>query len=298
MTAAEQATNPRRLALGQIATLVAYTLREARHKWTLMAIFVLTTFFLLLLLTLVNVDVVEGTIASARLFGSWDLPIGDQSIQITEAVTVIQSIIVGFLSSFGLLLSLFITGNIIPRTLEAGWVDLLVAQPVSRPIIILGRTLGAVAVVALAIAYLFGGSWAILTFKTGFGNAGFLVAGLVILFTFIACYAGMVLVGVVTGSSPISIIAGVGIWFLGQVMYWLHHFEEWTTAFRVGWPRTFADTIAETLYWALPKTAQLTARSIEATRQETLALGPAWASLPFAVVCIALACWWFSRQDY
>lgn len=282
----------------QVLALVTYTLREARHKWTFVALFVLTTLFLLMLATVVNVDVVEGTIASARLFGTIPLEIGGTKIQVSDAVTVIQSGIVGLLSTFGLVLALFITGNIIPRTLSPGWVDLLASQPVARPVLILGRTLGAMTVVTISLTYLFGGSWMILTWKTGFGNAGFLIAGLLILFSFFACYAGMVLAGVITRSSPVSILAGIGIWFAGMPLYLLHRFEEWTTAFRAGWPRTLASTIAETLYWVMPKTAELTGRAAEATRLESLSLTPAWTSLPFALVSLALACWWFSRQDY
>lgn len=297
MSGASRSAVGSKLLSGQLLSLVLHTLKEARHKWTLVSLFVLTSLFLFLLATLVNVDIVEGSIASARLFGTLELPLGDQSIQITEAVTVVQAILVGFVSSFGLLLALFITGNIIPRTLEPGWVDLLVAQPLPRWVLVLGRTLGALAVVTLSLAYLFGGSWAILTWKTGFGNVGFLVAGLLILFAYGACYAGMVLVGVLTRSTPLSIIAGVGIWFLGQILLPLHRFEEWTTAFRSGWPRTLASTIAETLYWTMPKTAELTARAVDATRMERFGLVPALTSIPFAVVCLALACWWFTRQD-
>lgn len=282
----------------QVAALVGYTLREARHKWTLVALLALTSFFLLMLATVVNVDVVEGTIASARLFGTVPLEIGGTKIQVSEAVTVIQAGIVGLLSTFGLIVSLFVTGNIIPRTLEAGWVDLLASQPVARPVLILGRTLGAMTVVTLSLAYLFGGSWAILTWKTGFGNYGFLVAGVIILFSFLACYSGMVLVGVITRSSPVSIIAGIGTWFAGMPLYLLHTYDEWTTAFRAGWPRSLASSVTETLYWIMPKTAELTARATEATQLESLSLTPAWTSLPFAIGTLALACWWFSRQDY
>lgn len=286
------------LRLQQMLALVGYTLREARHKWTLMAIFVLTTLMLVLLATLVNVDVVEGSIAAARLFGTIEVPLGDQSIQVTEAVTVIQAIITSTLSTIGLLLALFITGNIVPRTLETGWVDLLVSQPLPRALLVLGRTAGAVAVVTLGLAYLFGGAWAILAWKTGFGNVGFLLAGVIILFTFLSCYAGMVLVGVVTRNSPISIIAGIGLWFFGLILYPLHRYDEWTTAFRAGWQRTFVDAVAEALYWALPKTAELTAGAVEAAQRESFNMGPAWASIPFAIACLAVASWWFSRQDY
>lgn len=285
------------LRLQQARALIGYTLREARHKWTLMAIFVLTSLLLMLLATLVNVDVVEGSIAAARLFGTVEVPLGDQTIQVTEAVTVIQTIITGTLSTVGLLLALFITGNIVPRTLETGWVDLLVAQPMPRALLILGRTAGAMVVVTAGLAYLFGGAWAILAWKTGFGNVGFLVAGLVILFTYVSCYAGMVLVGVVTRNSPISIIAGIGLWFFGLILYPLH-VSEWSAAFSPGWRRAAASFVAESLYWALPKTAELTARAVEAAQRESFDLAPAWASLPFAIACLAVASWWFSRQDY
>jgi ABC-type transport system involved in multi-copper enzyme maturation permease subunit len=288
----------RSLAVTQLFALIGYTVREARHKWTLMALFALTTLFLAGLATVVSVDVVEGSIASARLFGTIPLEIGGNTIPVSDAVTVIQVAIVGLLTTFGLVLALFVTGNIVPLTLQTGWVDLVASQPMSRTVLITGRALGAVAVVAVTFTYLFGGSWSVLTWKTGFGNAGFLLAGLVILFTFLCCYAGMVLVGVLTRNSPISIIAGVGTWFMGLILYPLHTYAEWTTAFRAGWQRNVASSIAETLYWILPKSLELTENATRATRAEPLTWTPFLTSLPFAVACLALACWWFSRQDY
>jgi ABC-type transport system involved in multi-copper enzyme maturation permease subunit len=287
-----------RLTAQQLGALVGYTVREARNKWTLVALFVLTTLFLAGLATVISVDVVEGTIALAGLFGPIPLQIGGNQISIADAVTVIQVGIVSLLSTFGLVLSLFVTGNIIPRTLNTGWVDLLASQPVARATLVLGRALGALTVITLALAYLFGGSWLLLTWKTGFGNAGFLLAGLVVLFTFACCYAGMVLVGILTGSSPVSIIAGIGIWILGLILYPLHTYSEWTTVVWAGWPRSLASGITETLYWALPKTLELTYRAAQATRLEPISLAPLWASLPFPLICMALACWWFARQDY
>jgi len=297
---AEQAPalDMRRLRANQLLALIGFTVREARNKWTLLALFTLTTLFLLALATLVSVDVVEGSIASARLFGTIPLEIGNTTIPVADAVTVIQVAIVSLLTTFGLVLALFVTGNIVPLTLQTGWVDLLASQPLARSVLIVGRALGAVAVVAVTFAYLFGGSWSVLTWKTGFGNAGFLLAGLVILFTFMCCYSGMVLVGVLTRNSPISIIAGVGTWFLGLVLYPLHTYDQWTTAFRLGWQRSLASGIAETLYWILPKSLELTENATRATKAEALTWTPFLASMPFAIGCIALACWWFSRQDY
>ena len=57
------------LILCQIRGLVAYTVRESLHRWTLITYLIGITFFLILLSTAVNLDIVEGTLASARLFG-------------------------------------------------------------------------------------------------------------------------------------------------------------------------------------------------------------------------------------
>ena len=286
------------LTVKQIGALIGYTVREARYKWTIMALFALTTLFLLGLATIVSVDVVEGTIASARLFGTIPLEIGNTTIAVEDAVGFIQTAIVFLLTTFGLGLALFVTGNIIPLTLQTGWIDLLVSQPISRPALILGRAFGALAVVAATLFYLFGGSWAILTWKTGFGNPWFLVAGMVILFTFLCCYSAMVLVGVLTRNSPVCIIAGLAVAGLGAVLRGLHAYPNWTTAFDAGWKRTLASTISETLYWFLPKSYDLAQNAVNITTGAPFAWMPFLTSLPFTIVCLALACWWFSREDY
>ena len=159
-----------RLVAAQILTLIGYSFREARHKWTLIATTAATTVFLIVLPVVFNLDIVEGTIASARLMGGFEVDFG--GIRVSDLVVRIQQVIAVVLNSFGIMLALFITGNVIPRTLTVGWGDLLMAQPIARPTLIVGRTLGAIGVVTANLAYLVLGSWAILTWKTGFGNAG------------------------------------------------------------------------------------------------------------------------------
>ena len=285
-----------RLVAVQILTLIGYSFREARHKWTLIATTAATTVFLIVLPVVFNLDIVEGTIASARLMGGFEVDFG--GIRVSDLVVRIQQVIAVVLNSFGIMLALFITGNVIPRTLTVGWGDLLMAQPIARPTLIVGRTLGAIGVVTANLAYLVLGSWAILTWKTGFGNAGFLSAGFLILVTYVACYAGMVLVGVMTRSSPVSVVAGMFIWFVGVPLNGLHYYEDWRFALRAGWARTLGEGIVDSLYWIMPKTGELAVGVAAAAQAETFSLSPVLWSLPFAIGCIGLACLWVSRQDY
>jgi ABC-type transport system involved in multi-copper enzyme maturation permease subunit len=286
-----------RLTFRQVRVLVAYTIRESVHRWTLITYLFGITFFLLLLATAVNLDIVEGTLASARLFGQ-DLQIGDLNVQVEDVVRYFQVAVISTLYVVGVVLALFLTSNYVPALAREGWVDLLVAQPVARSTLLLGRTLGSVTVVSIGIAYLVVGSWLVLRLKTGLGSVGFLFAGLVILLAYAACYTATVLAGIITRNGPVSGMVGFMVWVAGHVMYVSHRFPEWRVTVRAGWPRSTATTLSEGLYWFLPKNQGLGELAVDAARGEPTSLLPIAYSLPFAFVCLFLACWWFTQRDY
>lgn len=285
------------LTFRQVRALVTYTIRESVHRWTLITYLLGITFFLLLLATAVNLDIVEGTLASARLFGQ-DLQIGDFNIRVEDAVRYFQVGVISTLYVVGVVLALFLTSNYVPALAREGWVDLLIAQPVSRSTLLLGRALGSVTVVSIGIAYLVVGSWLVLRLKTGFGSVGFLLAGLVILLAYAVCYTATVLVGIITRNGPVSGMVGLMVWVGGLIMYAFHRFPEWQVALRAGWVRSTASAVSEGLYWFLPKNQGLRELAVDAARGEPVSLLPIVYSLPFAFVCLFLACWWFTQRDY
>ncbi len=286
-----------RLALRQVVALVAYTVRESMHRWTLITYLLGITFFLLLAATAVNLDIVEGTLASARLFGQ-DLQIGEMQVQVEDVVRYFQVAVISVLYIVGVVLALFLTSNHVPALAREGWVDLLVAQPVSRSTLLLGRALGSVTVVSIGIAYLVGGSWLVLRLKTGLGSMGFLFAGLVILLAYALCYSATVLVGIVTRNGPVSGMIGFMVWIAGHVLAAPHRFPEWRVALPAGWQRNTATVFTEGFYWFLPKNQGLGELAVAAARGEPFSLAPVWYSLPFAFVCLFLACFWFTQRDY
>lgn len=296
-TDARAPAGPLTLTLMQLLAMVRYTVRESRHRWTLISFLVAVTLFLLLLATAVNLDIVEGTLASARLFGQ-ELVLPEVGIEIADVVTAFQVGIITMLYMFGVALALFSSSNLIPRLCTQGWADLLLAQPVARATLPLGRALGALTVVALNVAYLIVGSWLLLRWKTGFGNPGFLLAGAIIVFTFAVCYAGMVLVGIVTRNTPVSLLAGLFFWISGHIMHAFHAYPDWSTVLRAGWPRQTGVLITEAMYWILPKSQGLAEMAVNAARGESVAIAPLLNSIPFAAGALLLACWWFARRDY
>lgn len=282
----------------QIRGLVAYTVRESLHRWTLITYLIGITFFLVLLSTAVNLDIVEGTLASARLFGQ-DLEIGGQEIPVDGLVRLFQVSIITILYTIGVFLALFLTCNHIPAMVREGWGGLLIAQPVSRLTLLLGRGCGSVTVISIGVTYLVVGSWTVLRIKTGLGSTGFLFAGLVILLVYSICYSATMLAGIITRNGPVSGMVGLMVWIGGHVMYPFHTYTEWQAlTFSPGWRRQAGTAFAEGLYWTLPKSQGMWQIAVAAAENEPMTLLPILYSILFAAVCLFLACWWFARSDY
>jgi len=277
--------------MSKLLAVVDGTIRESMAKYTFLAFMLMSTLMLMLLTFAVNLDVVDGVLATARLFGQ-DIHLGGTSVSIDQLVTGFQTTVAGLLFVVGLFLSIFATANLVPVMLEKGYVDLLLSKPLSRPALFLGRYLGALSVVGINLFYLVVGVWAIVGIKTGVWKPGVLKAGLIILLTYGVLLGFMMMVGVVTRSSSITIML---TYFLFPVTLFL--------AFRSGLTvmltrRVFV-YLLDGLYWVLPKIKEVfTIMASVAAGQPAGSLAPLLTSALFGAGCLALGTLYFTRKDY
>ena len=277
--------------MSKLLAVVDGTIRESMAKYTFLAFMMMSTLMLMLLTFAVNLDVVDGVLATARLFGQ-DIHLGGTSVSIDQLVTGFQTTVAGLLFVVGLFLSIFATANLVPVMLEKGYVDLLLSKPLSRPALFLGRYLGALSVVGINLFYLVVGVWSIVGLKTGVWKPGVLKAGLIILLTYGVLLGFMMMVGVVTRSSSITIML---TYFLFPVTLFL--------AFRSGLTvmltrRVFV-YLLDGLYWVLPKIKEVfTIMASVAAGQPAGSLAPLLTSALFGAGCLALGTLYFTRKDY
>ncbi|MFN2442438.1 MAG: hypothetical protein ABR517_07120, partial [Thermoanaerobaculia bacterium] len=59
--------------------------REAAARWTLLAYFFLSTLFIIVFAAAINLDIVDGTLAGARLFGQ-DVEMGGERVNLDRLV--------------------------------------------------------------------------------------------------------------------------------------------------------------------------------------------------------------------
>ena len=275
----------------KMLAVVDGTIRESMAKYTFLAFMLMSTLMLMILTFAVNLDVVDGVLATARLFGQ-DIHLGGQSVSIDQLVTGFQTTVAGLLFVVGLFLSIFATANLVPVMLDKGYIDLLLSKPLSRPALFLGRYLGALSVVGINLFYLVVGVWSVVGLKTGVWKPGVLKAGLIILLTYGVMLGFMMLVGVITRSSSITIML---TYFLFPATLFL--------AFRDGLTVMLTQRVmvylVDGLYWILPKTKDVfTIMASLAAGQPAGSLAPLLTSALFGAGCLALGTLYFTRKDY
>jgi len=279
------------------AASVQEVFREAAARWTLIAYFALSSLFILIFACAVNLDVVNGALAGAKLFGH-SVDVGSR-VSVDRLVLGFESGFSGFLYFLGTFLALFATAHLVPRLQEKGTIDLYLSRPVGRVPLLLSRYAGGLLLAAANLVYLIGAMWLIVVWKTRVLHPRFLLSGAVILFTFAALLAFAFLVGVVTSSTGVSLMATYALFFFGAAP---------ATHDRIAAAVSteLSARIIQGLYWALPKTAELLQATVALVAGEEAperlakfnALGVYGSTAAFAVAALALASWLFSRKDF
>jgi len=272
--------------------------REAAARWTLIAYFALSSLFILVFALAVNLDIVNGALAGAKLFGQ-SVELGGRSTDLDRLVLGFESGFSGFIYLVGTFLALFATAHLVPRLQEKGTIDLYLSRPVGRVRLLLSRYAGGLLLAAANLAYLIGAMWLIVVWKTKVLHPRFLLSGLVILFMIAALLAFAFLVGVVTSSTGVSLMATYAVFFLAAALSAHNRIAAAVST-------ELAARIVQGLYWVLPKTAELGQATVAlvAGREapERLAdinhLGIYGSTAIFAAATLSLAAWLFSRKDF
>ena len=280
-----------------LAANIEDVMREAAARWTLVAYFFISTIFIIIFASAINLDIVDGALAGAQLFG--------KEFDMRDSMSI-EKLVLGFESGFSVFLyiictftAVFATAHLVPRMLDKGTVDLYLSRPVGRVKLLLSRYVAGLILAASNIIYLIGSVWLIVIWKTGVANGRFLMGGLIILMMIAVLLAFAFLVGVITSSTAVSIMTTFAIFLFGAFM--AGH-ERFAAAVSKDWQAW----VIETLYWVFPKSAEM-GRTVFAfvggaqitDGAVTIASPSAFLSTAaFGVVCLVLASWLFTRKEF
>ena len=281
-----------------LAANIEDVMREAAARWTLIAYFCLSTIFIIIFALAVNLDIVNGSLAGARLFG--------KEVQMSGNEISIEKLVLGFESGFSVVLyflctflAIFATAHLVPRMQEKGTIDLYLARPVARVKLLLSRYVAGLVLAASNIVYLIGSIWIIVIWKTHVVHPRFLLGGALILFVIAVELAFAFVIGVVTSSTAVSIMGTKGLFFFGLMLVGHERIAAVVSKEWQAW-------LINTLYWIVPKTAEIgeavvafvSGNQVPERVAAALSPMPFVTTAAFGIICLFLASWLFQRKEF
>ncbi|HUR80747.1 MAG TPA: ABC transporter permease subunit [Thermoanaerobaculia bacterium] len=280
-----------------LAANIEDVMREAAARWTLVAYFFISTLFIIIFASAINLDIVDGALAGAQLFG--------KEFDMNDSMSI-EKLVLGFESGFSVFLyiictftAVFATAHLVPRMQDKGTVDLYLSRPVGRVQLLLSRYVAGMILAASNIIYLIGSVWLIVIWKTGVANGRFLMGGVIIFLMIAVLLAFAFLVGVITSSTAVSIMTTFAIFLFGALM--AGH-EKFSAAVSTEWQ----SWIIESLYWIFPKSAEMGRTVFAFVGGAKLTEGAVSIASPsafittaaFGIACLTLASWLFTRKEF
>jgi ABC-type transport system involved in multi-copper enzyme maturation permease subunit len=281
-----------------LAANIEDVMREAAARWTLVAYFFLSTIFIIIFAFAINLDIVDGALAGAKLFGQ-QVDMDKETISIEKLVLGFETGFSGFLYLLCTFLAIFATAHLVPRMQEKGTIDLYLSRPVGRVKLLLSRYVAGLLLAASNVLYLMISVWAIVAWKTGVMNARFLFAGLIIMLVIATLLAFAFLVGVITSSTAVSIMTTYGIFIFSAALVGHENFAAAVSKEWQAW-------LINGMYWVFPKTAELAqavvafvgGSQLPARMTSVLTPAPFLTTAAFGVVCLVLASWLFTKKEF
>lgn len=281
--------------------ILLLTLRELTAKKITLGLFLVSTLVWVMLAFALNLDIVDGSLAGVRIFGqeatsegpdhsSADSP--NSGLPLLEEVVIgVQQGVVGASYWMGILLALFATAPLIGSLLEKGRVDLLLSKPLSRGALLGGHLLGVLIVVFVLAVYLMGMIWLVMSIKSGIWNPQFLTAIIMVVIMFTIMYSVVLLVGVSTQSTALSLIVTYGLIFCSIIFIFK---TELAPQINLPWRHVYV-----AFYYLLPNFAEVTKPVVQlAGSQDVETWSPLLYSSIFGGVMYLFAWMKFYRRDF
>ncbi len=171
----------------------------------------------------------------------------------------------------GTLLVLVWTAGFLPEFLQPSAASVLLAKPVPRWSLLVGKYLGVLVFVAAQATLFVGGTWLALGLRTGIWLPSYLLCIPLLLLQFAIVYSSSALLAVCTRNTVACVLGSVLFWFLCCAMNYGRHA---TVAQPYLAPETapysaLLQTTVEAGYWILPKPADLLILSDQALEINT-----------------------------
>ena len=239
-------------------------------------------------------------------FGAWRLPLFRDGQAMVHFILLILG--EGVFGVVGTLLALVLTAGFIPEFLQPSNATVLLSKPTPRWVLLLGKYLGVLTLLAFYVTVYVVGTWLALGLRTGFWVNSYRWGVPLLLLQVAAIYSFSAFLGVVTGSNLVCVFGSVLFWMMCWSMnYGRHLVVALEKDPSVPQQSMMMRGLVEVGYWILPKPIDLgmilhgAVESGQALPQlEAVAIYPEWSivsSLAFIAAMVFLAAHQLANKD-
>jgi hypothetical protein len=256
-----------------------------------------------------GVTVVDGEVSLA--FGVIRMPVARDAVDVVRFIQCLLAL--GVADAGGLLLILIWTAGFLPTFLEPSSASVMLAKPVPRWSLLLGKFLGVLSFVGVMAVLFVTGTWLALGLATGIWDVNYFWVIPMLLVHFTVFYSFSALLAVMTRSTVACVFGSVLFWMLCWAMNYGRHM-----VVAISGLDSMAGSMSVALeagYWFLPKPVDMGILLVDALNagsffvpvleyQRVQAMGafhPEWSivsSLGFAALLLGLAAYEFVTTDY
>jgi ABC-type transport system involved in multi-copper enzyme maturation permease subunit len=275
--------------------LLHLTFRELWAKKTVLGLFIVSSLVLLAITFALNLNVVEGSLEGLRFFGQQASPEpegeGASQFTLTNIVVQVEAVVAGAAYWMGILLALFASAPLFSDLQADGRVELLLSKPISRLQALTGHAAGVWLAIVVLTVYLMGGTWLIMSLKSGVWNPRFLLSIALVVGMFAVMYAPVMLMGVWSQSTALALIVSYGLIFVSMVL---------AGADQIG---PLLGPVAKPVFWGLyhvlPNFTEVTVIVTKLAKDQAVSSWyPVWSSLLFGGAVYGLTGYGFARRDF
>jgi hypothetical protein len=240
-------------------------------------------------------------------------PQSEQSIG-NSLFAVEESLIGTWGAGITMLIATIVTAFFIPNMLHKGTIDLLLAKPLHRSVLLVYKYIGGLTFMFVNTVVVVVGTWLVLGLRSGLWAPGFLLSIFILTFEFAIFYAVSALFGVLTRSPIVSILMACFTWVVLFVVGIGYQAIEAIREFDI--TPAWLNTTADVAHFVLPRYKDLDALNSQLIGRDLL--GPdsperkamdriyssiKWPqsigfSVGFIGVMLGLACLRFGTKDY
>lgn len=275
----------------KILALIQYTFRELIARATLIVLAAISTLILLFALAAFSTRATdEGTFI--RFFGN-DISPALTGEMLETYVAQLQSGFSGGLFMGVVLFGVLATAGAIPDMLERGTADLYLSKPLSRWQLLLGKFLGAVAVVFVNILYFIGALWLISGLRLGVWNMSFLGSALLLTLVFACLSAVITFTSVLTRTTAVAVLTAFLLIILVEPIL----FQRQTNLFLLSENPVYRAALDGVSY-CLPQFSGARNAIAQFIMRQPVEWGPVVQCVASGAGFFGLGSWIFHRRDY